>query len=328
MPGPIVLVTYQPDESARQLFDDILGDIAEVVYWPEVTEHERLNTLRSSQVVLSFDFGADLGNRLLPHLENCRFVQCLTAGVDFLPFNALPPGIPVACNAGAYAESMAEHVLAMALSAAKRLSGEHASMKAGEFNQFRPTRRLAGLTCGILGYGETGREVGRIMRLLDVRIQAVNRTGHTTDPVEFIGRLEDLDRVLAAADILVVTVSLTRKTRDMIGPRHLALMKKNAILVNVARGEIVQQTALYDHLVANPEFTACLEAWWVEPIRHGRFAIEHPFLDLPNVIASPHNSAMSNGTIDGVLRRGSENVRRFLEGQEPRFLVGEEERLA
>ena len=267
----------------------------------------------------------DLGPEAFTCLENCDFIQCLTAGVDFLNLGSLPERMRVSYNAGAYAEPMAEHVLAMALSAAKHLPREHRLMQVGEFNQFRYTKRIAGMTCGILGYGETGREVARLMRALDVRIQAINRSGRTDDPVDFVGTSEDLDRVLAASDILVITTSLTRRTENLIGARELRLMKPDAILVNVARGEIVDQDALYQHLVATPGFTACLEAWWVEPIRHGRFEIRHPFPELPNVIASPHNSAMTLETAGNALRKGAINLRRFIMGQEPHFVAGEDE---
>jgi hypothetical protein len=85
--------------------------------------------------------------------------------------------------------------------------------------------------------------------------------------------------------------------------------------VRLARGEIVQEKPLYDHLVGHPCFTACIDAWCIEPVRHGEFRIDQPFLSLPNVIASPHNSAQSEGAHDIGLRRAVENCRRALTGE-------------
>ena len=327
MTRPTVLVTFAAGVAQRAAIADALADIAEIRYWPDQADSDRDAVLRATDILLSYDPFTDLGSDAIGRLENCRLLQCLTAGIDFLPLRSWPRHIPVAYNAGAYAEPMAEHVLAMALSAAKRLAPEHEAMRRGEFNQFKPTKRLAGQVCGILGYGQTGREVARLMRRLDVRIQALNRSGKTGDPVDFIGTLDDLDRVLAASDILVITVALTRRTEGILDAARLGRMKQDAILVNVARGEIVDQEALYRHLQARPGFTACLEAWWVEPVRHGRFALEHPFLDLPNVIASPHNSAMTDGAIAVTVRRGAGNARRLLAGEEPRFIAGDDDLL-
>jgi phosphoglycerate dehydrogenase-like enzyme len=104
-------------------------------------------------------------------------------------------------------------------------------------------------------------------------------------------------------------------------------MKDDAILINLARGEIVQEKALYDHLVGHPRFTACIDAWWIEPIRHGEFRIDQPFLSLPNVVASPHNSAQGEGARDISLRRAAENYQRALTGETPLHIIGADERL-
>ena len=136
-----------------------------------------------------------------------------------------------------------------------------------------------------------------------------------------------LDEMLRVADVLVISAALTTATEGLIGARELDLMKENAILLNVARGEIIDEGALYAHLVAHPHFFAGIDAWWVEPVRHGRFAMGHPFLDLPNVIGSPHNSAGGGAWRDEYLRRAVQNCRRAVLGESPWNLIGPDERM-
>ena len=219
----------------------------------------------------------------------------MIAGVDFVPLGELLEGVPVATNGGGYAELMAEHALAMALAAAKRLTLEHENLKRGRFNQFTRNRMLAGGLCGIFGFGGIGAATARLMHGIGMRVRAINRHGRTDERVDWIGTPERLNELLEAADVLLISAPLTRATYGVIGAAELRRMKDDAILVNVARGEIVQERPLYDHLVRHPRFTACIDAWWIEPVRHGEFRIDQPFLDLPNVIASPHNSAQGAG---------------------------------
>ena len=130
-----------------------------------------------------------------------------------------------------------------------------------------------------------------------------------------------------SSDVFVVSAALTTATEGLIGARELGLMKENAILINVARGEIIDEGALYAHLVSHPHFFAGIDAWWVEPVRHGHFAMGYPFLDLPNVIGSPHNSAGGGAWRDEYLRRAVQNCRRAILGETPRNLIGPDERM-
>jgi len=288
---------------------------------------ERRDMLSRADVMLARNPGKELRPDELPLVHNARLIQFLSAGVDHLPLNALPANVPIAKNAGAYAEPMAEHALAMALAAAKRLPIEHRNLLRGEFNQFVRNKMLRGRICGIFGFGGIGTATARLMRCVGMRIHAINRLGATDEKVDWIGTLDRLDELLAAADVLIISTPLTRATQGAIGKRELSLMKEDAILINLARGEITDEDALYEHLKAKPRFTACLDAWWIEPVRHGEFRMNRPFLRLPNVIGSPHNSASVDDASDVGLRHALANCRRALMGETPLHVVRPDERM-
>ncbi|TDH58585.1 hydroxyacid dehydrogenase [Dankookia rubra] len=328
MSGAVLALTFKLDEQGRAAIDAELGGGVEVVSLTGLDEQARRATLGRTTVLLSRNTGTELRPGEAGMIRHVRLVQFLTAGVDFIPLRDLLPEVPVASNGGAYAAPMAEHALAMALAAAKRLFVEHAALAQGTFNQFTPNRMLAGGVCGILGFGGIGVATARLMRSLGMRIHAIRRSGASEEPVDWIGGPDRLDELLAAADVLVLSLPLTRATRGLIGTRELQLMKSDAILVNLARGEILHEQALYDHLRATPSFTACVDAWWIEPVRHGQFRMDLPFLELPNVIGSPHNSASVPGWREVALRHAAANCRRVLDGLPPRHLIGADERAA
>jgi len=324
--GPLV-VTCELAPRDRAVFADALGDLVEIVHLPDVPEDGRATVLGRASALFARNTAKELKPEELPLIGGARLLQFHSAGVDFIPLRDMPAGLPIACNGGAFSEPMAEHALAMTFAAAKRLLVEHRKLRNGEFNQFAPNRMLAGGVCGILGFGGIGIATARLMRGVGMKVHAINRRGAGEESVDWIGTPDRLDELLRAADVLVLSLPLTRASDRLIGARELGLMKLDAILVNLARGEIVDEAALHAHLVANPRFTACIDAWWIEPVRHGRFDTGG-FLDLPNVIGSPHNSASVGSWRQVALGRAAANIRRALEGKPPAHLVGEDERVA
>ncbi len=322
-----VVVTYELGVSGRQIVHDALEGAANAVHLPDLDSAGRAEALRNADAVLARTT-RELHPGEITLLQNVRLLQFFTAGIDHVPLADLPPGVPVANNAGAYAEPMAEHALGMALAAAKRLLVEHAALARGEFNQFEPNRMLAGGVCGILGFGGIGVAMAGLARGIGMKVHAINRRGRSDELTDWIGTPDQLDLLLAASDVLVICTPLTPATLGLIGALQLARMKSDAILVNVARGEIVDERALYDRLLAFPRFYACIDAWWVEPVRHGSFRMDQPFLSLPNVIGSPHNSAAAVAETGVVgLQRAVANIRRALTGERPLNLVVAEDRM-
>ena len=186
---------------------------------------------------------------------------------------------------------------------------------------------LRGGVCGILGFGNVGVETARLMRAFGMKIPAINRHGASHEPTDWIATTDLLDDMLRVADVLVISAALTTATERLIGARELGLMKENAILINVARGEVIDEGALYAHLVSHPHFFAGIDAWWVEPVRHGHFAMGYPFLDLPNVIGAPHNSAGAGHGVTNTSGALCRIARRAILGETPRNLIGPDERM-
>jgi phosphoglycerate dehydrogenase-like enzyme len=311
----LVVVSYPVSEDYTRINDEVLGADADLIYLQQAPETDRASLLTGAEAVIGWNPGRELLAGALADAAELKFIQVLSAGVDSVDFTAIPEHVTLAGNVGAFAGPMAEHVLAMTLALARRLPQRHAELAAGRFNQSEPLLTLDGAVCAILGFGGIGAATAALMRAFGARVYAVNSSGQTTEPVEFCGTLADLDQVLAAADVLVISLPLTNSTRGLIGARELALMKPTAILVNVARGAIIDEQALYQHLAANPQFTAGIDTWWHEPRGGSTYRVDFPFFDLPNLLGSPHNSAIVPGAVLGAARKAAENVRRYLRGE-------------
>jgi phosphoglycerate dehydrogenase-like enzyme len=310
----LVAVSYPVDGEFTSINADVLGDLATVSYTEGMPEDERAEVLRQAEVLIGLRLQHEVPAGTLQSAPGLRFIQLLSAGVDTVDFDAIAPDIMVAGNVGAYAHPIAEHVMAMVLSLAKRLPQGNAALAAGRWDRGTPNATLDGAVCAIVGFGGIGRATAGLMRAFGGRIHAINSSGRTSEPVEFCGTLDDLDRVLAAADVVVVGIPLTAGTRGLIGARELGLMKDTAILVNVARGAIVDEEALYEHLRANPGFSAGIDAWWDEPRGRAPFRTRYPFFELPNLLGSPHNSGDVPGIMYYAARQAAVNVRRYLLG--------------
>jgi len=320
-----ILVTFDLWKEGQEILEKELGPLARISYLK--TAADRSRALKEANILFSWNTPQEIKEEEYPLLKTAEIMQLLSAGADHLPFSKLPETLKVVANVGAYAEPMAEHTLAMILCLLKRLLIEHQKIQQGIFDQLNENRKLKGLTAGILGFGGIGRAVARLLRPFEVKIMAINTSGRTSEPVEFVGTLKDLNYVLQNSDLVVVSLPLSNQTRGLIGEKELGEMKDNAVLINVSRGEIIEEKALFDHLKAHPKFMAGIDAWWIEPFRHGRFEMHYPFPALSNVICSPHNSGVVEDSLVEATKIAVENLKRYLQGGELRGLINREDYL-
>jgi phosphoglycerate dehydrogenase-like enzyme len=169
--GPLI-VTYPLTGRSRAIVEEELGGTAGAIYLVDLAPAARADALRRAGAVLSHDTSKELRPDEILLIRNTRLLQFTAAGVDWVPTRDLPRELPVAANKGGGAEPMAEHIVALALGAAKRLFIEHANLKSGEFNQRSANRMLRGGVCGILGFGNVGVATARLMRVFDAGARA------------------------------------------------------------------------------------------------------------------------------------------------------------
>jgi phosphoglycerate dehydrogenase-like enzyme len=284
-------------------------------------ERELLPRLADVDVVVTLAFTPAMG-RAAPRL---RLVQVPGAGVDRIDREALPPGTVVA-NAYGHETGIAEYVLGAMLAWNHRFVAVDASLRRGRWEAawshdappppFAP--ELRGKTLGILGYGRIGRAVARRAWAFDMIVHAVRREPGDTSAeglASLAGR-EGIGALLRGADYLAVTLALTAETRGMIGERELAVMKRSAVLINVARGEVVDEDALYEALAGGTIAGAALDVWYRYPAGPGpTLPARRPFYELPNVLMTPHVS----GWTEGMLRARADviagNIDRIARGE-------------
>jgi glycerate dehydrogenase len=318
-----LLITFACPPEIRKIIEDLVGNRLTPLYFTDLKESD-IDQAAHADYVLALNLHQEIPETILEKAQ-WSFLQMVTAGVDHLHFSKLPNHFMVAGNSGAYAEPMAEHVLAMALALAKNLLLHHEKIKQGEFDQYGLNDTLRGKIFGIFGFGGIGKASARLMRCLSMKIYAVNRSGQSDEPVDWLGTTAELPFLLQNADVLLIAAPLSKSTYGAMGKKELDLMKENAMLINVARGEIVDEQALYEHLLGHPHFKAGIDAWWVEPFRHGRFEMHYPFLSLPNVLGSPHNSGRVAGVFPKAVQMAVNNLLAYLEKRPVKGMIDRNE---
>lgn len=257
-----------------------------------------------------------------------RLVHVTGAGYDRIAMDALPPGTTV-CNTFHHGPSIAEHVVMTTLMLSRRVPRVERLMREGTWESVAVDPgvslggTLAGRTVGVVGLGEIGRQVVRATTALGMRARAVRRDPRAALPddlrpagLDRVDGEDGLDDLLAGSDVVVLTVPLSAATTGLIGAAQLARMRPHALLINVARGPLVDEDALFDALAGRRIGGAGLDVWWSHP-KDGAGARGHtrPFHTLDNVVMTPHHSGHTRETFASRAREIADNIGRLAKGE-------------
>jgi phosphoglycerate dehydrogenase-like enzyme len=278
------------------------------------TEARALELIGTADVA----FMSELRQAHLEAAPRLRWVHSPAAGVGGMLFPAMIDSPVVMSNSrGISADTIAEHVLAVILARFRKLPLAFRSQGIRQWTQEAfvadpAIRTIAGSRVLIAGLGSIGSATARRLAALGARVTATRRNPGRPAPegIETVappGRLRDL---LPGADVVVVAAPQTRDTRALIGAPELAAMRRDALLVNVSRGKLVDEPALIEALTNTPTLGAALDVFEEEPL-----PLTSPLWSLPNVLVTPHISGFRADHWDAVTALFADNLRRFESGR-------------
>ncbi|HNF36265.1 MAG TPA: D-glycerate dehydrogenase [Anaerolineales bacterium] len=240
-----------------------------------------------------------------------KVISSMSVGVDHIDVAAATArGIPVGNTPGVLTDATADQAFALLLAAARRVTEAERFLRAGKWVTWQPSlllgADLVGATLGIVGFGRIGQAIAKRAQGFDLRVLY-----HSPNAQPAYGaKPVDLDTLLRESDFVSINVPLKAETRHLVNAEFLAKMKPNAILVNTARGGVLDQTALYDALKSKRIFAAALDVTDPEPL-----PMDCPLLELENCIIVPHLGSASQKTRDMMSLLAAQNLIAGLRGE-------------
>ncbi len=304
------ILTYYPDAAEARAYADLVRlprrSVAALV---ASTPEEAAALIGEAEILYAWNFPG----HLLAHASRLRWIQVMGAGVERVLVPELPPRVIVTRAAGVFGSWMAEYTLGWCLWVSQRIDLFRAQQGERRWAPADPLR-LRGTTLCIVGLGDIGRHLARAARCLGMRVVGVTRSGRGVREALRVYRTGAIKAALGRADFVVLTVPLSPETLGLIGRRELGAMKPSAWLINIARGPVLDETALLEALGERRIGGAVLDVFDQEPLPP-----EHPLWALDNVAITPHIAGPS--TPAEIAPIFNDNLRRYLAGRPLRHVV-------
>ena len=277
---------------ARLAKDDVIAGLRaqpDVDLFANENIDEVLRELPGAEVFVTADTRGDESKKVADLLQaanrKVKWVHCLSAGYEGLIRHGFPSDLPLTNQGGAVSPAVAEHAFALMLALLRRIPESVHAQARGEWDRSfsTTTAALEGKVLAIIGLGNIGKQVARRARAFDMKVLAVSRSGKFDPLADEVFPSTRLKEVLAQAEAIVLAMPQNAETRNIIGAAELAVCRKDAILVNVSRGGLIDPEALRAALENKTIAAAGLDVTEPEPLPAG-----HPLWKCPNLLITPH----------------------------------------
>jgi lactate dehydrogenase-like 2-hydroxyacid dehydrogenase len=306
--------------AAQEVIESVKGPDLNLIYWCKLSEAEKEYHLSKAHYLVTSIY--KITRELLEKAPHVRLIQRNGIGVDNIDVKAADElGIMVANTPGVNASAVAELTIGMILCLYRKLNFLDRETKSGKWLmwEYRPFMfEMKGKTHGIIGMGSIGKEVARLSRAFGTEVIYFNRTRLTPEVEKELGiTYVPFNELLAKADIASLHLPFVPETEGLIGKKELNLMKPNAVLINVARGNVVDESALNEALTQGKLLGAGIDTWAVEPT-----ALDNLLLKHDNVVATPHIGGGTRDALQAVFKMTFLNISKVENGLLPDHLVG------
>ncbi|MGQ7787619.1 D-2-hydroxyacid dehydrogenase [Nesterenkonia sp. K-15-9-6] len=308
---PIITVLC-PDDDVPHAVPPGLDELEDRAEIRTTTAGELADALPGADALFLWDFFSRAVSDAWHAADSLEWIHVAAAGVDKLMFDELADSDVVVTNAqGIFDRPIAEYVLGAVLARAKDMPGSLRRQQRRTW-EHRETQRVGGLTALVIGTGAIGREIAALLRAVDVEVFAAGRTAREQDP-DFgtVIASDDLVAHIGTADIIVNAAPLTPQTTGLLDAEVLGAVADGAHLINIGRGETLDEAALVDALEAGPLGFATLDVFAQEPLPE-----DSPLWDRKDVLISAHMSGDVIGWRDALAEQFLDNARRWLDGEE------------
>jgi phosphoglycerate dehydrogenase-like enzyme len=313
----VVLFTALSDEYRPLVTDQEPPGLNLIVAPMGMDDDEKIKLVKDADFLMLFP--GRLEDRVMQAAQKCRLIQVLSAGYDQINLRlANDLGIPVANNGGANSVAVSEHTIMLILATYRRLLHYANYVKGGGWRPSQDRKidvfEFEGKTLGLVGIGNIAQKVARRARAFDANLQYYDRYASLSPTQEDALGIKSvsLEELLRTSDVVSVHVPLTRETRHMIGKAELALMKRSSIIINTARGGIIDEAALLEALQSGAIAGAGLDVLEHEPPDPN-----DPLPRLDNVIVTPHTAGPTLESFPKRAANGFANIQRVWNGEPP-----------
>jgi phosphoglycerate dehydrogenase-like enzyme len=307
--SPLLVLTARGDKDIP--FLDELRQQAMIVVGDSTAEFAQ--AAGDAEIILNWSGSLALLREVFLISPRVRWIHSRSAGLEQMLFPELVASNVIVTNgSGVFSPSLGEFALAAILYFAKDLRRMIRNQMSGVWEQFDVTM-VSGQTLGIVGYGSIGRAVATRASALGMHVLGLRRVSQASNEDPLIDRVyapEELLEMLRRCDYVVVTVPLTEQTRGLVGDIEFAVMKKNAVVINLGRGPTVEESAMIKALSQGRIRGAALDVFDQEPLPQG-----HPFYSLENVLLSPHCADHTPDWLDDAMRFFLEQLERYRRGE-------------